>query len=170
MGDNSIINSGVNWYPVLKRSCQESLIAVGLFSGIANLLMLVPAFYMLLVYDKAIGSNSLPTLWVLSAITFLMFCSLAAMEVLRSRLLVAVGNKIDRLIAPLVYEATLQNGLRVGGTNASAQPLNDFFGLRQFVSGAGAITVFDTPWMPVYLIVMFLFHPVLGWRERCLPC
>lgn len=163
MAENAIKNSGTDWYPTLKRNTKESLIAVGIFSGIANLLMLVPAFYMLTVYDKAIGSNSLPTLWVLSAITFLMFCGLAAMEIIRSRLLVAVGNKIDQQIAPLVYEATLQNALRVGANNAGVQPINDFFGLRQFVSGAGALTVFDTPWMPVYLIVMFLFHPILGW-------
>ncbi len=156
-------NSDIDWYSMLKKSCRESLIAIGLFSCVANLLMLVPAFFMLNVYDKAIGSNSLSTLWVLSAIALLMFCGLAAMEVLRSKMLVAVGTKIDRLISPLVYEATFQNALRVGSMNASVQPLNDFFSLRQFASGNGAITVFDAPWMPVYLLVMFLFHPVLGW-------
>ena len=156
-------NLGLDWASALRRGCQDSLVAVGVFSFIANLLMLVPAFFMLNVYDKAIGSNSTSTLMMLSIIALLMFVGLAAMEVLRSRVLVAVGNRIDHMIAPLVYEATFQNALRIGANNASTQPLSDFFSLRQFVSGNGAITVFDAPWMPIYILIMFLFHPALGW-------
>ena len=163
MAQTSMDSSNINWRGPLKQACQQSLIAAAVFSGIANLLMLVPAFFMLNVYDKAIGSNSLSTLLVLSIITMLMFLGLGAMEVVRSRMLVAIGRKIDKLIAPLVYEATFHNALRAGSTNPSNNPLADFTALRQFVSGNGAITVFDTPWMPIYLVVMFLFHPVLGW-------
>ena len=159
--DSSIIN----WRQPVKESCQQSLIAAAVFSGIANLLMLVPAFFMLTVYDKAIGANSLPTLAVLSLITLVMFFGLAAMEVARSRMLVSIGLKIDKLVAPLVYEATFQNVLR--GAAKQPNPLIDFAALRQFVSGNGAITVFDTPWIPIYLVVMFLFHPVLGWLGVC---
>lgn len=163
MADTLTSSSIINWRQLLKATCRQSLIAAAVFSGIANLLMLVPAFFMLSVYDKAIGANSLPTLAVLSLITLFMFFGLAAMEVLRSRMLVAIGRKIDNVVGPLVYEATFQNGLRAGSANASTQPLIDFGALRQFVSGNGAITVFDTPWIPIYLVVMFLFHPVLGW-------
>lgn len=148
---------------VLKRYCKNSLIAAGVFSGIANLLMLVPAFYMLNVYDKAIGSNSMSTLLMLSLITLVMFVGLAAMEALRSRMLVALGTKIDRVFGPLIYRATFDNALKVGAEHASARPLADFGNLRQFIAGTGAITVFDAPWIPIYLLVMFLFHPVLGW-------
>lgn len=137
--------------------------AVGLFSFITNLLMLVPAFFMLNVYDKAIGSNSTSTLTVLSVITFFMFIGLFAMQALRSKVLIIIGNKIDQIISPLVYEATVQSALKVGANNATAQPISDFSSLRQFVSGNGAITVFDAPWLPIYILVMFLFHPVLGW-------
>jgi ATP-binding cassette, subfamily C, bacterial EexD len=163
VSETSNDSSTINWSEPLKESCRQSLIAAAVFSGIANLLMLVPAFFMLNVYDKAIGSNSLPTLAVLSLITLFMFLGLAAMEVVRSRMLVAIGRKMDKLVGPLVYEATFQNALRAGSTNANTQPLNDFAALRQFVSGNGTITLLDTPWMPIYLVVMFLFHPVLGW-------
>jgi len=156
-------SSIINWRRTLKESCQSSLIAAAAFSGIANLLMLVPAFFMLNVYDKAIGANSLSTLAVLSLITLLMFLGLASMEVLRSRMLVAISRKIDKLIGPLVYKATFQRALKVGAKNDSTRPLRDFMSLRQFISGNGAITLFDAPWMPIYLFVMFLFHPVLGW-------
>ena len=95
--------------------------------------MLVPAFFMLNVYDKAIGSNSTSTLVVLSVIAFLMFIGLFAMQVLRSKVLIIIGNKIDRIIAPLLYEATLDNALKVGANNATIQPISDFSSLRQFV-------------------------------------
>lgn len=156
-------SSTINWRQPLIKSCKLSLLAAAAFSGMANLLMLVPAFFMLNVYDKALGGNSLSTLAVLSLITLLMFAGLAAMEALRSRMLVAISRKIDKLIGPLVYEATFQNALRAGSKNTSTQPLKDFESLRQFVSTNGAITIFDTPWIPIYLVVMFLFHPVLGW-------
>ncbi len=156
-------NPAIDWRRLIRRSCKGSFIAAAVFSGIANLLMLVPAFFMLNVYDKAIGANSVPTLVVLSVITLLMFLGLASMELLRSRMLVAISRKIDKLIGPLVYQATFQNALKVGAKAATIQPLTDFIALRQFVSGNGAITLFDAPWMPIYLVVMFLFHPVLGW-------
>lgn len=156
-------NSAVDWRALLRRACHESLVAAAVFSGVANLLMLVPAFYMLNVYDKAIGSNSLSTLVVLSIITLLMFIGLGAMETVRSRVLVAIGARIDFLIGPSVYEAIFSRALRAGSINATAEPLNDFANLRQFAAGKGAITVLDTPWIPIYIFVMFLFHPVLGW-------
>ena len=140
--------------PGIVDSCED-------FSLIANLLMLVPLL-MLNVYDKAIGSNSISTLMALSFIAVLMFGALCDGGS-QIKVLVTVSNKIDQIITPLVYEATLQNALRVGAHNASAQPINDFFSLQQFVSGNGAITVFDAPWLPIYLLVMFMFHPVLGW-------
>ena len=150
-------------YALLKGVCRKSLLAVGVFSGIANLLMLVPAFYMLNVYDKALGTNSEPTLLVLSGIAAVLYFCLATMEAARSVVLVAIGKKLDRALGSLIYTATYQNSLKVGPSYGGIHLLNDFSNLRQFIAGTGALTVFDLPWLPVYLSVMFLFHPVLGW-------
>ena len=76
--------------------CKQSLIAVAIFSGVANLLMLTPAFFMLNVYDKAVGSNSMDTLWVLSGLTVFLFLILAAMDALRALVLVKVSGRIDQ--------------------------------------------------------------------------
>lgn len=165
MEDNSIKKgeSLVDLRQGLSQACKADIIAAAVFSGVANLLMLVPAFFMLNVYDKALASNSLSTLAVLSIITAAMFLGLAAMETMRSKILVAIGKKIDKLLGSLVYEATFKEAFRVGSTHATAGPIQDFNNLRQFASGTGAITAFDAPWIPVYIVVMFLFHPVLGW-------
>ena len=145
------------------KACKQSFVAVGVFSGVANLLMLVPAFFMLNVYDKAVGNNSHDTLWVLTWIAAFLFVMLAAMEILRSRVLAAVASRLDRLLATDLYDASFRNSLEVGANRASTQSLVDLNNLRQFITGNGVFAIFDAPWLPIYLWVMFMFHPMLGW-------
>lgn len=145
------------------RLSKRSLISVGVFSGIANLLMLVPAFFMLNIYDKAVGNNSVPTLWVLSAFTAVMFLALFFMEAVRSRVLIAISERLDHLLGPAIYEAMFRHSIDVGAHKATAQPIADLNSLRQFVTGVGVLALFDAPWLPVYLAILFLFHPFLGW-------
>lgn len=145
------------------KLCRRSFISVGIFSGVANILMLVPAFFMLNVYDKAVGHNSLSTLVVLSLFTAVMFVGLALMEAVRSRVLVAVSARIDQLLSPGLYQRTFTNAVNVGPNQATTRPLQDLLGLRQFITGNGIFALFDAPWVPIYLIVMFMFHPLLGW-------
>ena len=118
---------------------------------------------MLNVYDKAVGHNSLPTLWVLSALTLFMFLVLGIMERVRSYLLVAVSSKLDEILAPPLFEAVFADAALRGPKAASIQPLSDLASLRQFLTGAGIFALFDAPWLPVYVFVLFLFHPLLGW-------
>ena len=143
--------------------CKHSLISVGVFSGVTNLLMLVPAFFMLNVYDKAVGHNSTSTLWVLSIITFFFFFALAVLETVRSRILVAISSRWDRALGDSLYERTFTNAVNVGSSRASTQPLQDLNGLRQFLTSNGIFAFFDAPWLPIYLLILFMFHPLLGW-------
>ncbi len=143
--------------------CKPTLMGVATFSFVANLLMLVPAFFMLNVYDKAVGHNSMPTLWVLSGLTLFMFLVLGFMERVRSYLLVAVSSKLDEIISPSLFQAVFDDAALKGPKGVSIQPLSDLASLRQFLAGSGIFALFDAPWLPVYLIVLFLFHPLLGW-------
>ena len=141
---------------------KKSLVACFVFSLIANLLNLVPIFFMLNVYDKAVGSSSMLTLWSLSIFVAVMFFILFVMEALRSRLLVGISAEFDRIAAPELFHRTFLNAVNVGGLRASVQPLQDLLSLRQFITGNGIFAVFDAPWLPVYLIVLFAFNPLLG--------
>ena len=147
----------------VRDACKHSLYAVGAFSGAANLLMLVPAFFMLNVYDKAVGNNSLSTLWMLSLITGFLFVILGSMEAFRSRVLVAVSSRVDQLLAPILYRLTFDNAVYVGSDRASIQALADLNGLRQFITSNGIFAFFDAPWLPIYIAILFMFHPLLGW-------
>ena len=144
-------------------ACKGSFLSVGLFSLFINFLMLVPAFYMLQVYDRVLASGSEATLLMLSLILLLLLGTLGCLEWVRSRIMVRVSTRIDSLLGPRLYDASFQQALMSGGMAGSAQPLSDLTGLRQFLTGNGLFAFFDAPWLPIYLAVMFLFHPWFGW-------
>lgn len=145
------------------KACKGSFISVGFFSLFINALMLVPTFYMLQVYGRVVTSGSIPTLVMLTIIMTVLVATMGALELVRSRIMVRVSSKLDVLLSRDVYRASFKRALDSGGMDASAQPLNDLTGLRQFMTGNGLFAFFDAPWLPIYIAVMFMFHPWYGW-------
>lgn len=142
--------------------CREYVAYAGLFSAAINILLLTPIIYMLTVYDRVVASGSLSTLAML---TILMVCLLLAtggFEAVRSYVLIGASNKLEEQLRSRVSRATFKRSLLSGGMATSAQPLSDLMALRQFLTGNGLFAFFDAPWFPIYLIVMFLFHPLFG--------
>lgn len=135
---------------------------VGVFSFFANLLLLAPTLYMLQVFDRVLVSGSGLTLVALSAVTLLFIGWMALAEWLRSRLLVRTGVRLDELMGRRVFDASFASTL-AGPRPETAQAAAHLAQVRQFVTGNGAYALFDAPWVPVYLLVLFLMHPVLGW-------
>ncbi len=130
-----------------------------LFSAAVTLLMLTPIIYMLQVYDRVVASGSVPTLTML---TILMVCLLLAMgglEWVRSMVMIAASNRLEQRLRQRVSEATFNRALFSGGMVANAQPMNDLSQLRQFLTGSSLFAFFDAPWVPIYIFVMYLFHP-----------
>jgi ATP-binding cassette subfamily C protein EexD len=145
------------------KACKGSFISVGIFSLFVNALMLVPTFYMLQVYGRVVTSGSLSTLGVLTLIMVVLTITTGLLEWVRSRIMIRVSTKLDVVLSRDVYRASFKQALATGGMNASAQPLADLTALRQFLTGAGLFAFFDAPWLPIYLAVMFMFHPWYGW-------
>lgn len=136
--------------------------AVGLFSGFINLLYLVPSLYMMQVYDRVLGSRNETTLLMLSLIAVGLYLAMGMLEYARSSVLVRMGNRLDRALAPRVFTAAFERNLR-GRTGLTAgQAMNDLTSVRQFITGNGLFAFFDAPWIPIYLAVAFVFHPLLG--------
>jgi len=145
------------------KACKGSFISVGIFSLFVNALMLVPTFYMLQVYGRVVTSGSISTLVMLTIIMTILVVTMGSLEWIRSRIMVRVSTKLDVLLSRDVYKASFKRALESGGMDASAQPLNDLTGLRQFTTGNGIFAFFDAPWLPIYIAVMFMFHPYYGW-------
>lgn len=145
------------------KACKGSFISVGFFSLFVNALMLVPTFYMLQVYGRVVTGGNLTTLAMITIIMAILMITMGTLELVRSRIMVRVSTKLDVLLSRDVYRASFGRALASGGMDSSAQPLNDLTGLRQFLTGNGLFAFFDAPWLPIYIAVMFLFHPWYGW-------
>ena len=135
---------------------------VGLFSLVANLLMLTPTLYMLQVFDRVMLSQSEVTLITLTLVMVLFTAVMAIAELVRSRLLVRAGVRFDEALNARVFDASFSAHLAQDGASAT-RAFSDLTNLRQFLTGNGVFTFFDLPWMPIYLAVLFLMHPLLGW-------
>jgi PrtD family type I secretion system ABC transporter len=132
-----------------------------LFSLAINLLLLAPPLYMLQVFDRVLSSSSQETLLVLTIAALVALALMALLDVLRARLLVAAGVMLDRRIGPQVLDGLLAQTAKLGGA-AYLHGLRDVNTLRGFLSGAGLLALFDAPWLPLFVLLIFLFHPVLG--------
>lgn len=144
------------------RACKGAFVSAGVFSMFINLLMLVPAFYMLQVYDRVVTSGSVSTLIMLTLIMLLLLSTMGGLEFVRSRILVRVSTRLDSLLGSRLFNLSFRQSLHSNGMATNAQPLQDLTGLRQFMTGSGFFAFFDAPWLPVYLAVMFMFHPWYG--------
>jgi ATP-binding cassette, subfamily C, bacterial len=140
-------------------ACRGYLTAAALFSLAINLLYLAAPIYMLQVYDRVISSGSVSTLVMLTAALLMAFIALASLDIVRARILARIGLRLDRMLASRIVAATVEKG---AGGSARSQPLRDFDTFRQVVSGSGIQAVFDLPWAPIYIGVIFLLHPFLG--------
>ncbi|RPI46836.1 MAG: type I secretion system permease/ATPase [Betaproteobacteria bacterium] len=143
-------------------ACRSSFFSAGFFSLFINLLLLLPAIYMLQVYDRVLTSSSESTLLMLTLIAAFLFIVMGALEWVRSQILVLTGTRLDRLLGARVFDSVFLQTLTSGGRIATAQPLADLLQLRQFLTGQGLFAFFDAPWLPIYIAVMFLFHPAFG--------
>src|SRR3954463_3470173 len=133
----------------------------GFFSLAMNLLLLAPPLYMLQVFDRVLTSRSNETLVALTLAAGIALLAMAALDLVRSYLLAALGRAIDRMVGPKVIDNLLGYAARLGGRE-HAYALRDVNAQRSFFSGAGILALFDAPWLPVFLLVIALFHPLLG--------
>lgn len=147
----------------LRRAMRRSFwafLAVAIFSMVLNALMLTSPLFMLQVYDRVLASQSVPTLIALSALVLGLFGLAGLLELVRSRILVRIGLSLDQQVSAPLFNASTRYGLGTGQT--SARHFRDLETLRQFIGGPGPASLFDLPWAPAYLALLYMFHPILG--------
>ena len=145
------------------KLCKGAFLSAAGFSLLINFLMITPSIYMLQVYDRVVSTGNKSTLLMLTLIVVVLFITMAALEWVRSQILVKVSGRLEILLNQRLFKITFKQSLYSGGQRATTQPLDDLTGLRQFLTGNGLFAFFDAPWMPVYLGLLFLFHPWYGW-------
>ena len=162
MGVRMLSHDGDDPIAIQLRASGRRLAGVAVFSGVVNLLTLSGSLYMLQVYDRVIPSRSVATLLGLSAIVLIAFLLQGYFDALRGRMLARIGALFDAELQPQIYSALVSLPLRGTKPILVQQPLRDLDQVRAFLSGSGPTAFLDMPWIPLFLIPLFLFHPAIG--------
>ncbi len=144
------------------NACRSAFIGVGVMSLVINFLYLTGSFFMLEVYDRVLPSRSIPTLVGLLLLAGGLYVVQGVLDLIRSRILVRIGSTLDEMLSQRVYDVVVRLPLIAGNRAEGLQPLRDLDNIRSFLSGMGPGALFDIPWLPIYLIICFLFHPLIG--------
>jgi ATP-binding cassette subfamily C exporter for protease/lipase len=150
-------------------SFRREFLAVGIFSAVSNLLMLTPTIYMLQVYDHVLISGSELSLLAVSLICLFLFGVMSLSDWTRSRILVRAGVQLDEALGTRVFNSSFEAYLDSTGTSPQ-RAFGDLLQVRQFLTGSGLFAFFDAPWTPIYIVVMFMLHPLLGWLSIAFAC
>jgi PrtD family type I secretion system ABC transporter len=143
--------------------CRRAFVGAGIITGMSNILMLGGSIFMLEVYDRVLPSRSVATLQGLVVLVLILYAFQAGLEMIRARLMGRIGRAFDELLAERIFDAIVRYPLKaVGTTSAGLQPLRDLDQVRAFMAGSGPTALFDLPWIPLYLLLCFLFHFWLG--------
>jgi len=143
-------------------ACRGAFVGTALISGMSNILMLSGAMFMLEVYDRVLPSRSTPTLIGLTVLVAGLFAALGLLDAIRGRILARIGGSLDETLSGRVYDTMVRLPLRAGDRGDGNQPLRDLDAIRSYLSGLGPVAMFDLPWIPLYLAVCFVFHPLIG--------
>jgi PrtD family type I secretion system ABC transporter len=145
----------------LLRLLRRPLLHVAGLSFFVNLLLLVPALFMLQVFDRVLASQSGETLLVLMIGVGVALALLLALDYLRARLQGVAGNIVAESLSPAVTTIVVAQGARRSG-RGMPESLRDVGSLRALFSAQGLLALFDAPWVIVYVAVIWLAHPALG--------
>jgi ATP-binding cassette subfamily C protein len=143
-------------------ACRGAFVAIAAFSALINVLMLTGAVFMLEVYDRVLPSRSVATLVALCIVACILYAALGLLDLIRGRLLARAGGIVDEILAERVFDLVVRLPVRAGMRAEGLQPSQDLDSIRGFLSGAGPTAIFDLPWLPLYLAVVYFFHPTLG--------
>ncbi len=143
-------------------ACRGAFVGTALLSGMSNILMLSGAMFMLEVYDRVLPSRSTPTLVGLTILVAGLFAALGLIDAIRGRILGRIGGSLDEALSGRVYDTMVRLPLRAGNRGEGNQPLRDLDSIRSYLSSLGPVALFDLPWIPLYLAICFIFHPLIG--------
>jgi PrtD family type I secretion system ABC transporter len=135
--------------------------AAGAFSSAINLLYLSSPLYLMQVYNRVLLNESIATLVLLTLILAVALLTMAALDGVRARILIRCGIRLDLALSGRVFEALVIHSAERGASRG-AQQLRNLDQFRTFITGPGIYFAFDLPWIPLYLLLLFFIHPVLG--------
>jgi PrtD family type I secretion system ABC transporter len=128
------------------------------FSAAMSILALTVSLYMLQVYDRVLSSRSEETLLLLTIIAFIALAVFGVLDSLRLRLLIRTGMRFGESLGSRVLRAMVSSSALSAGSQR--QGLRDIDTIRNFVGSAAFAILLDTPFLFLFLIVLWMLHPI----------
>ena len=144
------------------RTLRKHLLYVFGFSCWVNLLMLTGPIFMLQVYERVLPSRSEQTLLVLFSLVVALYAIMGSLDYIRGQVMARVGALFQDRLSDRAFNAALAGAVSPEGKRAPATALRDLDSIQAALAGPGCLAILDLPWLPIYLIIIYLFHPWLG--------
>jgi ATP-binding cassette subfamily C protein/ATP-binding cassette subfamily C protein EexD len=142
-------------------ACRGQFWLVGAFSGVVNLLQLTVSIYMMQVFDRVLATRNTDTLIHLTVIAVFALLVMAALEAIRSVTMQRIASWVELRVAPESFDRAIESQLR--GRPYRMEALRDLAVCRGYLGSPGTLALYDVPWVPIYLAVIFMLHPMMGW-------
>jgi len=142
------------------RSFRSTIAAVFVFSFFLNLLALTVPIYLLQIYDKVLPNQNIDTLTFLTGIVLLAVLTLGALESVRRTLLRKIGVRFDNQVSDHLLSSSIHRAIKK--SNSSVGVMRDLSSFRNFLSGSSMFPLLDAPWTPMFILILYLLHPLLG--------
>ncbi len=160
---NGIRKSGVEELRSALAAGRMGFITIGIFSFFVNLLVLTGPLFMLQVYDRVLASRSEPTLLVLVILIVLLFTVMGILDHMRARIAARIGARFQADFDIRVFRAVLDRTTLAAQGVSAANGMRDLDAVQRVLSSPAVFAVFDIPWTPVFVFIIFVFHPWMGW-------
>lgn len=146
-----------------RRKSRTLYWAVGIFSFFVNLLMLTGPLYMLNVYDRVLGSRSVETLLALSVLVAFLYGMMGILDYARGRVMGRVGARFQSRLDRRVFGAVLKATTLSRAPKEAATGMRDLESVQRLITSPALMAVFDIPWTPIFILGIFIFHPMMGY-------
>jgi PrtD family type I secretion system ABC transporter len=149
---------------IIRQAISQSrgaFLVVAAFSLLINILVLASPLYSMQIFDRVLSSRSVDTLLLLTVIVIIAIAAMSEVETLRSQVLARVGRWVEHKSGPVVLAAAIDDSIQTR-TSSSAEALRDLGNIKNFLSSNSVTAIFDAPWAPVFVLVMYAMHPLFG--------
>lgn len=142
------------------EGCRSAFVTAGVFSFVVNMLILTMPLYMFSLFDRVLGTGNMATLTLLALMAFTALLVQALVDIARTFVFTHVSSWIDKQISPRLFEKSVIGGLTRGKGGSDA--LEQLQGLRQFLAGQSIFMLMDIPFIPLFMMVLFLLNFGIG--------
>jgi len=142
-------------------ACRVMVKYILMFGFITNILLLATSIYSMQVLDRVLSSGSIETLVMLTIVVIIALLLLSLIQGARSFSMTMMGSWFENKLSKIVFANAIRSALE-SRANANSQQLRDLQTVKTYLTSPGLVSIMDTPWAIIFIIVLFILHTYLG--------